>query len=136
MSTWDPYDPANAHNGVVDPRVLYYENGENVVDGIEQGMVGCDSRIIMDKALPFMEQAVDSETPFFSVIWFHAPHTPVVAGPEFLALYPDQEEGAQHYYGVVTALDLQMGRLREALREWGVADNTMVWFCSDNGPER
>lgn len=135
VSTWDPYDPKNAHNGVVDPRVLYWENGENVVDGIEQGLVGCDSRIIMDKALPFIENAVESDTPFFTVIWFHAPHTPVVAGPEYLAMYPDQEEGKQHYYGVVTAIDDQMGRLRAFLKELGVADNTMVWFCSDNGPE-
>jgi arylsulfatase A-like enzyme len=28
-----------------------------------------------------------------------------------------------------------MGRLRNQLRESGIADNTMVWFCSDNGPE-
>ncbi|QXD25742.1 sulfatase-like hydrolase/transferase [Opitutia bacterium ISCC 51] len=135
VSTWDPYDPANAHGGVVDSRVLYYENGKNIVDGVAEGLVGCDSRIIMDKALPFIEKQVKADTPFFTVIWFHAPHTPVVAGPEYLAMYPNEEEGEQHYYGVVTALDDQMGRLRASLKEWGVADNTMVWFCSDNGPE-
>ena len=135
VSTWDPYDPANAHGGVVDPRVLYWENGKNIVDGIEQGLVGCDSRIIMDRALPFIEKQVKTETPFFTVIWFHAPHTPVVAGPEYLAMYPNEEEGKQHFYGVVTALDEQVGRLRSSLREMGVAENTMVWFCSDNGPE-
>lgn len=135
VSTWDPYDPANAHGGVVDPRVLYHENGKNIVDGVAEGLVGCDSRIIMDRALPFIENQVKSDTPFFTVIWFHAPHTPVVAGPEYLAMYPDQEEDKQHFYGVVTAIDDQMGRLRTSLKEWGVADNTMVWFCSDNGPE-
>ena len=135
VSTWDPYKPENAHDSVVDPRVLYWENGENIIDGFAQGLVGCDSRIIMDKALPFIEKQAKSETPFFALIWFHAPHSPVVAGPEYLAMYSDEEEGKQHYYGVVTALDDQLGRLRSALREWGVADNTMVWFCSDNGPE-
>jgi len=34
------------------------------------------------------------------------------------------------------AMDDQIGRLRLALSELGVADNTMLWFCSDNGPAR
>jgi len=32
-------------------------------------------------------------------------------------------------------MDEQMGRLRKELERLGVSDNTMVWFCSDNGPE-
>lgn len=135
VSTWDPYDPENAHNGVVDPRVLYWENGRNIVDGVAEGLVGCDSRIIMDKALPFIEKASASDQPFFTVIWFHAPHLPVLGGPEYLAMYPELDENTQHYYAVITALDEQVGRLRDSLRELGEAENTMIWFCSDNGPE-
>ncbi|MCZ6673638.1 MAG: sulfatase-like hydrolase/transferase, partial [Verrucomicrobia bacterium] len=59
----------------------------------------------------------------------------VVGGPEYLAMYPEQDENTRHFYAVITALDEQVGRLRSRLRELGVADNTMVWFCSDNGPE-
>ena len=33
-------------------------------------------------------------------------------------------------------MDDQIGRLRETLERLGVADNTMLWFASDNGPER
>jgi hypothetical protein len=73
VATWDPYDPANAHDGVVDPRVLYWENGKNVVNGVEQGLVGCDSRIIMDKALPFIEKQVKSDTPFLPSSGFMRP---------------------------------------------------------------
>jgi arylsulfatase A-like enzyme len=32
-------------------------------------------------------------------------------------------------------MDEQMGRLRATLEKHGVAENTMIWFCSDNGPE-
>ena len=32
-------------------------------------------------------------------------------------------------------MDEQVGRLWKQLEELGVADNTMLWFCSDNGPE-
>jgi len=134
VATWDPYDEANAHVSS-DPRALYWHNGGNITDGPAEGLIGCDSRIIMDKALPFVEQAVEQKTPFFAVIWFHAPHAPVIGGPEYRAQYPEAREDAQHYYAAVTALDDQLGRLRNALRSLGVADQTLLWFCSDNGPE-
>ena len=98
-------------------------------------MEGDDSRVLMDRALPFIRQAASDKQPFFAVIWFHAPHQPVIAGPEFRAKYGGLSEGEQHYYGAITALDLQVGRLRNELRELGVAANTMLWFASDNGPE-
>ena len=109
----------------------YYHNGKVATENLE----GCDSRIVMDRAIPFIRTAVAAKTPFLAVIWFHAPHEPVVAGPEFLAMYPGRAAGEQNYYGVITALDVQMGRLRKELRDLGVAENTMLWFASDNGPE-
>ena len=39
------------------------------------------------------------------------------------------------YYGCITALDAQVGRLRALLRELEVERDTIVWFGSDNGPE-
>ena len=133
IATWDPYDPANSHlgNGRYDVRALYWSNGENV----EGPLTGCDSKLIMDRALPFIEGAVAADKPFFAVIWFHAPHAPVVGGPPYRALYAEYEEDKQHFYAVVTALDEQVGRLRNRLRELNVERNTMLWFCSDNGPE-
>jgi arylsulfatase A-like enzyme len=58
----------------------------------------------------------------------------VVAGPEYLARYPDLPEEQQHLYGCITAKDEQIGRLRTFLRDRGVAENTILLFCSDNGP--
>ena len=108
IATWDPYDPANSHlgNGRYDVRALYWHNGQNV----KGPLTGCDSKLIMDRALPFIEGAAAAGTPFFAVIWFHAPHAPVVGGPPYRALYTEYEEDKQHYYAVVTALDEQVGR--------------------------
>jgi arylsulfatase A-like enzyme len=50
-------------------------------------------------------------------------------------MYKDYSETEQHYYGCITAMDQQIGRFRAELRRLGIAENTMVWFCSDNGPE-
>ncbi|MEY4614883.1 MAG: Choline-sulfatase [Planctomycetota bacterium] len=123
VRTWDPLK-----NNILNP---YYHNGKVETKNTD----GCDSRVLMDRAIPFIRKAAKEKTPFLAVIWFHAPHEPVVAGPEFLELYPGYADGEKNYYGVVSALDLQVGRLRKELRELGLADDTMLWFTSDNGPE-
>lgn len=106
-------------------------------DGTEESenLSGDDSRVIMDRAIPFIEDSVNNKRPFFAAIWFHSPHLPVVAGDKHRRAYADRSVYERNYFGCVTALDEQVGRLRAKLRELGVADNTMLWFCSDNGPE-
>ena len=133
VATWDPYDPVVFHGKKkdYDVRALYWHNGKNITEGLK----GDDSRIIMDRAIPFIRKAVERAQPFLAVIWFHAPHAPVVAGPRYRAMYSQYSEDEQHYYGCITALDEQVGRLRGELRARGIADETMLWFCSDNGPE-
>jgi arylsulfatase A-like enzyme len=89
----------------------------------------------MDRAIPFIRKSVEAKKPFFAVIWFHAPHGPVVAGPEYRAMYSQYGKKKQNYYGCITALDDQVGRLSAELKALGADQNTMLWFCSDNGPE-
>lgn len=105
--------------------------GEIVTDNL----AGDDSRVVMDRVVPFVRDAADKSTPFLAVVWFHAPHLPVVASPEHRALYSEYDTYSQNYYGCITALDEQVGRLRSVFRDAGVAKNTFVAFCSDNGPE-
>ncbi len=107
----------------------YWTGPDEMVPASE--IKGDDSRLIMDRALPFIRETVTKKQPFFTVIWFHAPHLPVVSAP------PHTDGYTQHpdYYGCLTALDEQMGRLRAELKSLGVEDNTMIWYCSDNGPE-
>ncbi|MCA9016192.1 MAG: sulfatase-like hydrolase/transferase, partial [Planctomycetaceae bacterium] len=107
------------------------EAGEIVNDNLS----GDDSRIIMDRAVPFIQQSVAEQKPFFCVIWFHTPHLPVVAGPRYRAMYAKYDLYHANYYGCITAMDEQIGRLRAQLKQLHAAENTMLWFCSDNGPE-
>lgn len=123
-ATWDP---GIGRRSINNP---YYENGEVAT----QNLLGCDSRVLMDRAIPFIQQSVKKEKPFVAVIWFHAPHEDIVAGPEYLKMYKEYGEAA-HYYGCVTAVDDQVGRLRNELKKLGVDNNTALFFCSDNGPE-
>ncbi|MFC1712855.1 sulfatase [Candidatus Poribacteria bacterium] len=119
-----------------DPAVEYgthYWDGPDSI--VTDNLSGDDSRIIMDRAIPFIEGATAKRQPFFAVIWFHAPHLPVVTGAEYARSYGEFELYKRNYYGCITAMDAQMGRLLAKLEELGAANNTMLWFCSDNGPE-
>jgi arylsulfatase A-like enzyme len=118
--------PGEPWNGSV-----YVHNGKKVTENLE----GDDSRILMDRVIPFIEKAFDDKKPFFACVWFHAPHEPVVAGPEYLKMYEELEpEMKRHYFGCITAMDEQIGRLRKELASRGIDKKTMIWFCSDNGP--
>ena len=139
VPTWDPMVTPSKSAGDLGkqksgkPFGTYYWNGPGSI--VKDNLEGDDSRVIMDRAIPFIRDAVKAQKPFFTVIWFHAPHLPVVAGPKYRKMYAHLSEDEQHFYGCITAMDEQMGRLRQELRKLGVADNTILWFCSDNGPE-
>ncbi|MGC6581885.1 MAG: sulfatase [Akkermansiaceae bacterium] len=107
----------------------YWTGPEQMVPAGE--IQGDDSVLIMDRALSFIKKSAEKKIPFFAVIWFHAPHLPVVSAPPFTDGYTENKD----YYGCITALDSQMGRLRAELGKLGQDQNTMLWFCSDNGPE-
>ena len=81
------------------------------------------------------EGAVKDKRPFFAVIWFHAPHLPAVGGGRYLEMYSKEDSDRRHYYACISAMDAQLCRLRHTLRRLGAHENTMLWFCSDNGPE-
>lgn len=101
---------------------------------VDNWLAGDDSKIVMDRAVNFIDRKVANDQPFLAVIWFHTPHTPLVAGNEDRERYKNHPMPAQHFYGAVTAMDRQIGRLRTHLKALGISDNTIVWFKSDNGP--
>ena len=123
VSTWNPASDKNP----------FYDNGVPI-NASDESLLGGAARVVVDRAIPFMEKAVKEEKPFLAVVWFNAPHEPTKAGPDYLAMYEGHDEAA-HYYGCITEMDEQVGRIRKSLREWGVEKNTILFFCSDNGPE-
>ena len=102
---------------------------------VKENLEGDDSRVILDRVIPFVEDAVKKDQPFLAVVWFHTPHLPVITGERYKVQYKGLSEDQQHFYGALTAMDEQVGRLRKTLRELGVADHTVLFFTSDNGPE-
>jgi len=129
VPTWNPAENLQKYKWVF--RLPFWHNGKIETKDLK----GPASRVVMDRVVPFIRRAVKNNQPFFATVWFHEPHEPVVAGPRYRAMYKQYSKGEQNYYGCITAMDEQIGRLRKELRNLDIAGNTMVWFCSDNGPE-
>ncbi len=110
-----------------------YWSGEN--QKVTENLEGDDSRIIMDRVIPFIENSHKANKPFFTTIWFHTPHLPVVSDSIHRSYYSDLDLPEQIYYGTLSAMDEQIGRLWKKLKEEGLDNNTILFFCSDNGPE-
>ncbi|MFK7921168.1 MAG: sulfatase-like hydrolase/transferase [Bacteroidia bacterium] len=111
-----------------------YWSGSNQKETLN--LEGDDSRIIMDRVIPFIEGSIAKEQSFFTTIWFHTPHLPVVSDSIHRDYYRELPLDKQLYYGTITALDEQIGSLWQLLEDRGIAEETILFFCSDNGPER
>jgi arylsulfatase A-like enzyme len=95
---------------------------------------GEGSEIVVHEALGFMRKARAEGVPFFVVIWFGSPHAPYVGTAADLARYLGGDEELRNRFAEITALDRAVGRVRVALRRMHASRDTLVWFCSDNGP--
>lgn len=111
----------------------YYWTGEN--QRVTNNLQGDNSRVIMDRVLSFVENAASNQRPFFTTVWLHTPHLPVVSDSVHRSIYNDMNLRKQLYYGAITAMDEQIGRLWNQLEQMEIAENTIIFYCSDNGPE-
>lgn len=100
-------------------------------NGIVEHRQGKGSVLVMDDTVAFLKKHRDGDRPIFAVTWFPSPHDPHEELPEGPSLYDGREEAG--YYREITLMDQQVGRLRNELRTLGIADNTILFFCSDNG---
>lgn len=94
---------------------------------------GDSSEIVVAEALQFVEQHHGGSKPIFAVIWYGTPHSPFRALPADQAPFASLPEPSANHYGELVAMDRSIGTLRRRLRELGLADNTLLVFCSDNG---
>ena len=84
------------------------------------------------KAIDFVSR--HREDPFFLYLAFKVPHTPLVAPdlePYTQESWPESEKT---YAAMITRMDRCIGMLIAHLRELDIERNTIVFFCSDNGP--
>ncbi len=117
---------------------------------------GESSEILIREAMRFIDSTKKADKPFFTIVWFGSPHEPYSGLPADLALYDDlpakytklvkltsnetggqtkrpQGEVLRERYAEITAMDRAIGTLRKHLAEQGLRDNTLLFYCGDNG---
>ncbi len=98
------------------------EETEYVTDGLSR------------EAVDFVMDAAAKEQPFFLYLAYNAPHTPLEAKDDDLALFADiDNEQRRTYAAMVYAVDRGVGRIVDTLRDTGELDDTLIVFLSDNG---
>lgn len=117
---------------------------------------GESSEILVREAIRFIDESRSGQQPFLTVIWFGSPHEPYSGLPADLALYDDlpsrytklvtltsnetggqvrrpQGEVLRERYAEITAMDRAIGQLRAHLAASGLRENTLLFYCGDNG---
>lgn len=122
-------------------------------NGQPERVSGYCSDIFTDAALRFIES--NRDRPWLVYLPFNAPHTPLELPEKYLKPYQEMSLKASDFpaigqpippkydtattariYGMVENIDDNLGKLLGRLREWKLADNTIVVFFTDNGPQQ
>lgn len=121
--------------------------------GQREETTGYCTDVYFDAAFEFMEQAAGEGRPFFAYVPTNAPHGPFRDVPEdwlehyrqvdLSAALPDPDQASEQVldrlarsYAMISNIDDNVGRLMARLDEMGLAENTLVVFLVDNGPDR
>jgi len=98
---------------------------------------GYAAQLVVDEAERWLRTDRDPTKPFFLYVAFHEPHEPIRSAPEFETLYDFPDDPSRTaYFANISQMDHAFGRLAALLEELNVAEETLVWFTSDNGPAR
>lgn len=123
-------------------------------NGVQEPYNGYCSDIFTDLAIDFIKK--NMKGPFFCYLSFNAPHTPLQVPEKYYNLYKNidpstgfdndvrplpemtekDKEDARKVYAMVSNIDDNVGRVLKKLDDLNIAENTVVIFMTDNGPQQ
>ena len=110
------FDPALLHNGRFEKTKGYCTD------------------LFFTQAIEWMDARRKQKAPFFAYITPNAPHAPLQCPDEYARRYAGKTEtSVAKFYGMIENIDDNFGRLLKKLQEWGLKQNTVVIFMTDNG---
>ncbi|TWU18191.1 sulfatase-like hydrolase/transferase [Allorhodopirellula heiligendammensis] len=150
-SKWHPLNQGFTHfhghyNGAIDYFELTREDVRDWhVDAQPSDEQGYSTHLIADAAAKWITDSSASEAPYFCYVPFNAPHSPFQAPEETIARFDDRNSaktkgnkpGKARNIAILKAMIWEMdegvGRILKSIEDSGEANNTIVWFLSDNG---
>lgn len=105
----------------------YFKNGEPAP------FSGYCTDVFFDEGMRFIEEHRDE--PFFCYIATNAPHGPLNVEPRYVDPYrtTTPHEDRARFYGMISNIDENFGRLIDQLETLNIADQTILIFMTDNG---
>lgn len=89
---------------------------------------------LSEAALRFIDKQAENDQAFFLFLAYNAPHTPMHATEKYLSRFPEiQDKKRKTYAAMVSAVDDGVGNVLRALKNYGIEENTLIVFLSDNG---
>jgi len=112
--TNDYFDDTYLHNGV-------YEEYE-----------GYCTDVWFNESMKWMKERHNKNEPFFVYLPTNAPHSPLWVAEKYSEPYADYPE-VKNFFGMISNIDENIGRLMSMLDETGLRENTILIFMTDNG---
>ncbi|MGC6431406.1 MAG: arylsulfatase [Jejuia sp.] len=96
--------------------------------------------IVFEKATEFILEKAKAKKPFFTYIATYLPHTHAdgeQVNDQYIKPYNNYDLSwhTKDVYGMIAKVDERVGKLMQKLKDLGIAENTIVIFTSDNGPQ-
>jgi len=112
----------------------YYFDAWFLHNDQEKQSSGYTSDYFTGQAIDFIER--NRENPFLCYVSYNVPHSPFQVPEKYFSKYRQAglDSTLSSIYGMVENMDDNIGRLLEKLEELNIAENTIVIFFSDNGP--
>ena len=148
MGKWhlgrEPYIPENQgfdvvvggreHPGPPPPGRYFSPWDVETLPPVPAGTHICD--VVTDEAIKYME--AQKEHPFLLCLWYYDVHAPYMSKENLKQYYaeklgPENIQRCPTMGGMIGTLDINMGRVLQALRDLGLEDETIVIFTADNG---
>lgn len=75
----------------------------------------------------------NADRPFFLYQSYYTPHAPYQPPQKYAEMYRDREIDHKSYYGAMSSLDENVGRIVNSLKEQNLLDDTLIIITTDHG---
>lgn len=108
----------------------FFRNTDVLSDVVDGHLTG----VLTDESVRFIDQ-YDRDQPFMLSLWYYGVHRPPAGRPDLVKHFRDRghSETLAIYAAQVKAVDESVGRIRKAIAQKGIAENTIIVFVSDQG---
>ena len=90
--------------------------------------------VFFSKAVQWMDARRQLGTPFFTYLTPNSPHAPLDCPEAYFKRHQGKvPDDAAKFFGMIENIDDNFGALLDKLQEWGISENTLVIFMTDNG---